>query len=105
LADCLDGPGRLVAEQEREVVVDGALPIMQVGMAHTARLHPHQRLAGPGSGTRTAAISTGLPLATDTTPPTSCGVRPLSSFCVSCQQAGGGRSPPAAPGWFPRISG
>jgi hypothetical protein len=46
--DRLDDPGRLVPEQEREVVVDPALPIVQVGVAHTAGLDLHQRLAGPG---------------------------------------------------------
>ena len=33
-------------QQEGEVVVDGALPVMQVGMADPASLDPHQRLAG-----------------------------------------------------------
>src|SRR5205814_966615 len=40
----LDRARRLVAEQERKVVVDGALPVVQVRVAHAGRLHPHQRL-------------------------------------------------------------
>ena len=44
-ADGLDDARRLVAEQEREVVVDAALPVVQVGVAHAARLHLHERLA------------------------------------------------------------
>ena len=40
-----DDAGRLVAEQEREVVVDAALAVVQVGVAHAAGLHLHQRLA------------------------------------------------------------
>ena len=43
--DRLDHARRLVAEQEREVVVDRALPVVQVGVAHAARLHRHERLA------------------------------------------------------------
>ena len=50
VADRLDDTGRLVPEQEREVVVDAALAVVQVGVAHTAGLHLHQRLAGPGVG-------------------------------------------------------
>ena len=47
LADGLDDPGGLVAEQEREVVVDPALAVVQVGVAHPARLHLHHDLARP----------------------------------------------------------
>ncbi len=43
-ANGFDDTGGLVAEQEREVVVDRALAIVQVGMADTARLHVDQRL-------------------------------------------------------------
>jgi hypothetical protein len=50
LAHRLDQAGRLVAEQEREVVVDAALAIMQVGVADPAGLHLHQRLARPRVG-------------------------------------------------------
>ena len=38
-ADGLDDARGLVAEQEREVVVDAALAVVQVGVAHAARLH------------------------------------------------------------------
>jgi len=48
--DRLDGAGRLVAEEERELVVDGPLPVVQVGVAHPAGLDPHQRLAGARIG-------------------------------------------------------
>ena len=50
LADRLDDAGGLVAEQEREVVVDAALAVVQVGVAHAARLHLDDRLARPGIG-------------------------------------------------------
>src|SRR5215211_4253816 len=46
--DRLDLPGRLVAEQERELVVDRALAVVQVGVADPAGLHPDQRLPRPG---------------------------------------------------------
>ena len=39
-----------MAEQERELVVDGALPVVQVGVAHAARLDVDQRLAGTRVG-------------------------------------------------------
>ena len=32
-------PGGLVAEEERELVVDRAFAVVQVGVAHAARLH------------------------------------------------------------------
>ena len=49
-ADRLDGAGRLVAEEEREVVVDAALAVVQVGVADAARLDADDRLAGTGVG-------------------------------------------------------
>ena len=49
-ADRLDDPRGLVAEQEREVVVDRALAVVQVGVAHAARLHGDAHLARPGVG-------------------------------------------------------
>ena len=49
-ADRLDHAGRLVAEQERELVVDGALAVVQVGVADPARLDRDQHLAGTGVG-------------------------------------------------------
>ena len=45
--DRLDDAGRLVAEQEREVVVDPALAVVQVGVADPAGLDLHHRLARP----------------------------------------------------------
>ena len=45
-----DHAGCLVAEQEREVVVDPALAVVQVGVTDTARLDVDQRLAGAGVG-------------------------------------------------------
>ena len=48
--DRLDDAGGLVAEQEREVVVDPALAVVQVGVADPAGLDLHHRLARPGVG-------------------------------------------------------
>ena len=45
-----DDAGGLVAEQEREVVVDAALAVVQVGVADPAGLHVDDRLTGPGIG-------------------------------------------------------
>ena len=61
-ADRLHHAGRLVAEQERELVVDAALPVVQVGVAHAAGLHLHERLArardrAPRSPRRSPAAS------------------------------------------------
>jgi hypothetical protein len=47
-ADLLHDSGGLVAEQEREVVADPALPVVQVGVAHPAGLDAHHRLARAG---------------------------------------------------------
>ena len=49
-SDGLDHAGRLVAQKEREVVVDAALAVMQVGVAHAARLDRDDRLARTGIG-------------------------------------------------------
>ena len=49
-ADRLDDAGRLVAEQEGEVVVDAALAVVQVRVAHAAGLDGDHRLAGTGVG-------------------------------------------------------
>ena len=46
-SDRLDDPRGLVAQQEGEVVVDPALPVVQVGMAHPAGLDPHHGLSRP----------------------------------------------------------
>ena len=48
--DRFDHPSGLVAEQEGKVVVDRAFAIVQVGVAHTARLHLHQCFARTGIG-------------------------------------------------------
>ena len=46
----LDHARGLVPQEEREVVVDRAFPVVQVGVAHAARLHGHPRLARSGIG-------------------------------------------------------
>ena len=46
-ADRLDHTGSLVAEQEREVVVDATLAVVQIGMADPARLNLDDDLARP----------------------------------------------------------
>ena len=50
VTDRLDDARGLVAEQERELVVDPALAVVQVGVADPAGLHLHHRLARPGVG-------------------------------------------------------
>ena len=50
VADRLDHTGRLVPQEERELVVDAAVAVVQVGVAHPAGLHPDERLARPGVG-------------------------------------------------------
>src|SRR4029453_5554481 len=52
LADGFDNARRLVTEEEREVVVDATLPIVEVGVADTARPHLHERFPGSGIGHR-----------------------------------------------------
>src|SRR5262249_39538395 len=44
----LDDARGLVTEQERELIVDAALAVVQVRMAYAARLHRDQHLAGAG---------------------------------------------------------
>src|SRR5581483_933057 len=41
-------PGGLMSEQERKVVVDRALPVVEIRVAHTAGLHHDQRLTRTG---------------------------------------------------------
>ena len=48
--DGVDDAGGLVAEQVREVAPDVALAVVQVGVAHPARLDRHDDLAGTGVG-------------------------------------------------------
>ena len=50
VADRLDGAGGFVAEQERELVVDAALPVVQIGVAHAAGLDRNHDLARPWVG-------------------------------------------------------
>src|SRR5690606_3591239 len=50
VTDGLYDPRRFVTEQERELVVDPAFPVMQVGVAHPARLTRTTASPGPGSG-------------------------------------------------------
>ena len=104
VADGFDHPGRLVAEQEREVVVDRALAVVQVGVADAARLHSHQRLARPGSGTTIVSTVTGAPFARATTPRTSCAIVPLSVSCTvthACLVDGERGVSPASAGELP----
>ena len=49
-ADRLDDTGGLVPQQEREVVVDPTLAVVQVRVAHPARLDADDRLTGPRIG-------------------------------------------------------
>ena len=73
-ADRLDPAGGLVAEQERELVVDPALAVVQVGVADAAGLDLHHDLARDrGRGSTTSTISTGAPLLLATTARTVCG--------------------------------
>ena len=74
LTDGLDDAGRLVAEQEREVVVDAALAVVQVGVADAAGLHLDQRLTRAGVGDQHGLQRHRPPLARATTPCTSCGM-------------------------------
>ena len=50
IADGLDDAGRLVTEEERELIVDPALAVVQVGVAHPAGLDLHHGLSGAGIG-------------------------------------------------------
>src|SRR5205085_4476314 len=42
VADRIDDSGSLVTEQVRELVTDAAFAVVQVGVAHAARLHAHR---------------------------------------------------------------
>src|SRR5207248_9587267 len=48
--DGVDSSGGLVTEQVREVVADTALAVVEVGVAHAARLHRDEHLTGAGVG-------------------------------------------------------
>ena len=58
VADRLDDARGLVAEQEREVVVDPTLAVVQVGVAHTARLDLDDGLARARDPGRRSSRST-----------------------------------------------
>ena len=49
-SDGFDDPGRLVAEQEREVVCDRALPVVEVSVTDPAGLHANDCFLGTGIG-------------------------------------------------------
>ena len=68
VAHRLDHPGRLVTEQEREVVVDPTLAVVEVGVADAAGLDLTSASPGPGSGTRIVSTRTGSPFYLATTP-------------------------------------
>ena len=55
-------PRRFMPEQEREVVVDATFAVVQVRVAHPARLNLDQHLTRAGSGTWTVSNVTGCPL-------------------------------------------
>ena len=50
LPDLLDDAGRLVPQQEREVLADAALAVVQVGVADAAGEDAHDGLPGAGVG-------------------------------------------------------
>ena len=78
LAHRLDDPGRLVPEQEREVVVDAALAVVQVGVADPAGLHLHQRLTRTRVGDQHRLAARPARPCQATTPCTSCGIADCS---------------------------
>ena len=43
----LNDAGRLMTEQEGELVVDAAVAVGQIGVAHPARLDPHDDVVRP----------------------------------------------------------
>ena len=51
-----------MSEEEREVVVDPALPVVQIGVAHTARLDLDDGLAGSRIGNDDGLDGHGLAL-------------------------------------------
>jgi len=79
VADRFDDAGGLVAEQEGELVVDGALAVMQVRVAHPHAWTATTASPGPGSGTTTCSTVTGAPLPFATTPRTVCAIRRSST--------------------------
>ena len=87
----LDHARGLAAQQEGEVVVDAALPVVQVGVAHPARLHRDQRLAGTGVGHDDRVDLHRRALAPGDHPRTSCAI-------VSPLEASGPVGPPTLGG-------
>ena len=74
LPDGLDPAGGLVAEQERELVVDPALAVVQVGVADAAGLDLHDDLArARGRGSRCPRSRRARPWLRATTARTVCG--------------------------------
>ena len=69
-ADGFDRARGLMTEQERELVVDPALAIRQVGMADPAGDTSTTTSPGPGSGMTTSTNSTGSPFFREITPRT-----------------------------------
>ncbi len=51
-----------MAEEEGELVVDPALPVVEVGVAHAAGLHPHHGFTGTGVGDDDGGQRDRLPL-------------------------------------------
>ena len=92
VADRLDDAGGLVAEQEREVVVDAALAVVQVGVAHPARLRraPRPR-RGRGPAPRCRRARPGAPGSGDDS------LDGLRHGCSSHRHDGGLRHANAAP--------
>ena len=72
----LDDPRGLVAQEEGEVVVDAALAVVQVGVAHPARFDFDDRLTRTGIGDDDVNELDGAPLARAMTALTVCGISP-----------------------------
>ncbi len=98
----LDHAGGLVAEQEREVVVDAALAVVQVGVAHAARLHLRRApRRGRGRARRSSRSSPArpcpgppprVPRAPSSSP--SCGAAaPVVTSATTLRRRGRGRHP------------
>ena len=107
LADRLDGAGRLVAEQEGELVVDAALAVVQVGVADPAGLDPHDGLArARGRARRCRRARPRLPWLRAMTPLTVWGTGPpgfggMVRYAVTLRVGGGS----SASAWSGRCGG
>ncbi len=123
LAHRLDDPGGLVAEQERELVVDAALAVVQVGVADAAGLDLCHGFAGSGVGHQDRLDPDRLALAgRDHTAyslghgccsPSTCPARRVAPMCVvgatprgaptgvrrGCPDGGAGARTVGPPGW------